>query len=259
MWIDAHAHLYDVPDASLQQLLDEATGTSVSTIISTAVDLLSSSKVVKQCESFSRIYGAAGISPFDVISLPDNWEKQLHDFLNKPKIIALGEIGIDDSNDRYPSLEKQIPIFEHQLHIANTLDLPAVIHSRGAEKDTARRCQKEGVKRALFHCFTGNYDSMKTILDCGYFISLSGIITFKNAEIRSLVPSIPPDRLLIETDSPYLSPVPFRGKTNQPAYVKYVGEEVAKLRGVDPELLQERIRENFKKLFSIDTLDFPPA
>lgn len=249
MWIDTHAHLFEYQKEQISELISEAASASVEIIISTGTDLQSSAIVVDQCNSFKQIYGAAGISPFDVLNQPDNWLHTLKELLKYPSIIAVGEIGLDSTNPSYPTIEHQLPFFEKQIELACSVDLPAVVHSRGYEKEVVQICRSIGAKRVLFHCFTGDYEAMKTVTDAGYYISFSGILTFKNAGIRKIVSSVPKDRMLIETDSPYLSPVPHRGTKNRPAYLKYTGEELAKLLNMKNEDIQYQLEKNFYTFF----------
>lgn len=248
MWIDSHAHLDRIAEPDLAQLIAEAEAAGVSPILSTATDCGSAEVVARQCRAFPNIFGAAGISPFDSISLPEHWESKLRTILANNKMVGVGEIGLDASNPRYPTLELQMPVFEKQLDIARELDLPVIVHSRGAEKKVAEICAARGVTKALFHCFTGPVDALTYILDRGYSISFSGIVTF-SAAVRDLVTHVPPDRLFIETDSPYLAPAPHRGEINRPAWVAITGECVAAVKKITPERLQQVIEENFNNLF----------
>jgi TatD DNase family protein len=250
MWIDCHAHLFDTPDDELNTIIGEATATGVCCIVSTATNCSNALQVLHHCEKWPHVYGAAGISPFDVTDLPDTWLDDLEKLLVHPKIIAVGETGLDVTNPRYPSLDLQRPVFEQQLLCARDRRLPIVIHSRGVEKDTAILCREYGVERALFHCFTGNAEALRCILDNGYYVSISGIITFPRSDLPQLISRIPPDRLLIETDTPYLAPVPHRGKKNQPALLPLIGKEIARLLGKTPEQIEQQISENFNRLFS---------
>ena len=185
MWVDSHAHLFEYSPEEITQLLQEASGASVSTIISTATNIENAKVVLEHCNRYNTVYGAAGISPFDADEVNLDWAAQLRSLLKNSRMIAVGEIGIDRSNPGYPDPENQISLFEEQLSIAVELNLPAVVHSRGAESEAADICKKLGVKKALFHCFTGDCNSMEKIIDYGYFISFSGIITFKSAAVLS--------------------------------------------------------------------------
>jgi TatD DNase family protein len=248
MWIDSHAHLDRLPEADVAAFIAEAEAAGVSPILSTATDCASAEVVVQQCRAFPNLFGAAGISPFDSVSLPERWESRLRMILADKKMVGVGEIGLDASNPRYPSLGLQTPVFVKQLEIARELDLPVIVHSRGAEKKAAEICAARGVTKAMFHCFTGPVDALHYILDQGYSISISGIVTFSVA-VQYLVTHVPLDRLFIETDSPYLAPVPHRGKTNRPAWVAITGECVAAVKKITPAALQQVIEENFDNLF----------
>lgn len=249
-WIDLHAHLDRLENAELAIILEEAGRANVSTILIAATNLASAATVVRQCSANPALFGAVGISPFDVPGLQNGWEQKLRAFSRNPRIIAIGEIGLDDSNPRYPSIASQVPVFEEQLRIAGAYDLPVIVHSRGAENRVAEICSRTGVKKAVFHCFTGDRETLIKILDYGYYVSFSGIVTFSSS-VRDLVPTVPLERIFIETDSPYLAPVPHRGKPNRPAWVGLTGEKVAECKGVEIEVLQKAIAENFERLFKV--------
>lgn len=250
MWIDSHAHLFDLPVDEIRSLVTEASDAGVPLVVSTATDLGNSRQVIHHCEDYPQLRGAVGISPFDVTALPEQWCDDLRAMLDHPEIIAVGETGIDTTNPRYPDLALQLPVFEQQLYLARDCSLPIIIHSRGAEKQVVDRCRACGIERAMFHCFTGDSDALQSIVDNGYYISLSGIVTFPRSNLRTIINRIPLDRLLIETDSPYLAPVPYRGKKNRPALVRFTGKEIARLLEKSPEELQQQIEMNFIRLFS---------
>ncbi|HEX2955217.1 MAG TPA: TatD family hydrolase [Chitinispirillaceae bacterium] len=249
MWIDIHAHLYEYSDQELETVLTEAQSAGVEYIVSTAVSIETSAVVVHQCQTFHQLFGAAGISPFDVTTLNTTWFDDLSSLLKQKKIIAIGEIGIDNSNPRYPHLDQQLPVFEKQLELAVAHDLPVIIHSRGIEQTALEICVRHTIKNALFHCYTGDASTLKNIVDAGYMVSFSGIVTFNKSNLHELVQSTPLSQLFIETDSPYLTPVPFRGRKNTPAMVKTIGEKIAEIRSISPQTLQEQLSENFKKIF----------
>jgi TatD DNase family protein len=248
MWIDCHAHCDRLPEKELPELLAEAAIAGVSTVLSASTDLSSAAAVVRQCRTLTGLYGAVGISPFDSLSLPVDWEEQLQSHIESERVVAVGEIGLDRSNPKYPSFEQQLPVFTQQLGIARKRDLPVVVHSRGAEQTAAEICRSSGIKKAMFHCFTGGRDALRYILESGYYVSFSGLITFSRA-VAELAVEVPLDRLLIETDSPYLAPVPHRGKANRPAWVALVGEAVAQCKGVPVVEIQAGICRNFERLF----------
>lgn len=248
LWIDAHAHLDSLSPEELAAQVGEAREAGVAAILATATDLVTSEKVVRQCGTCESLFGAVGISPFDARSLPDGWEPALRRLLACERIVAVGETGLDASNQKYPDVNIQLPAFERQLRLAAECGKAVVVHSRGAERQVAEQCRSHGMKRVLFHCYTGSADALETVLSYGFCVSFSGIVTF-DASVRSLAGMVPLDRLFIETDSPYLSPAPYRGQTNRPARVSLVGEAVARCRRIDPTELQRAIAGNFTRLF----------
>ena len=227
MWIDAHAHLYNLDGPDLAAAMKKAREAGVDHILNTGTSIDTSRQVLRQCTEHSLLSAAVGISPFDAKNPPENWQASLESMLKDPAVVAIGETGIDSTNPTYPDIAAQIKVFETQLHFALSRDLPIVIHSRGSEIKAAEMCQATGVKKAMFHCFTGDISALRKILDAGYFVSYSGIITFKNSPLAECVRYAPLSNMFIETDSPYLAPVPHRGKTNEPAWVGLVGKKVA--------------------------------
>ena len=253
-WIDTHAHLDRLADEEVKAQLAEATSAGVGAVLAAGTDLVSSEAVVRQCRlasedrSVAGLFGAAGISPFDADAVPCGWEGRLRELLRNERMIAVGEIGLDATNPNYPSFHHQLPVFEAQLSLAKEYGIPAVVHSRGVEKKVAGICRSLGSEKVMFHCFTGDLDALRTILDYGYSISFSGIITF-STPVAALVSQVPSDRLFIETDAPYLAPAPYRGRQNRPAWVSKTGEAAAALRGEAAEEMQEAISRNFRRLF----------
>ncbi|MBD3318141.1 MAG: YchF/TatD family DNA exonuclease [Chitinivibrionales bacterium] len=254
MWIDAHAHLYDFDDAYLNALIDRARKAGVSTIINSGTNLSTSARVCAQCERHENLHATAGISPFDVEALEERWWDDMERLLDHPKIIAIGETGLDDSNPAYPSATAQIPVFERLLAIAHDRDLPIVIHSRGAERRVVELCRSHGVSKVLLHCYTGSVDILNEALDSGYYVSISGIATFKKGPLDEIIAHTPSNRLFVETDTPYLAPVPHRGKPNEPAFLPPLGAYVAHRKGISPQRLADAIRRNFSALFGVSQL-----
>ena len=250
MWTDIHAHLYDLTDSDLLSVSDRASQSSVSTIINTATSLSTCTQVLKQQKLLSNHFCALGISPFEVTGyIPPDWIDTLGSLCRSSGVIAIGEIGLDNSNPRYPSIELQLPVFQQQLELARTLDLPAIIHSRGAEREALDMCLAAGIRSALFHCFTGSVAVLEKILEAGYFISISGIATFSST-LSHVVEATPLNRMFLESDSPYLAPVPMRGKQNEPAWITYTAQAVANIKKVNLEILSSVLDENFSTLFN---------
>jgi TatD DNase family protein len=250
MWTDTHAHLYDLDWPQLTPLLSEALQQGVKRIVNTAVNLHTAQRILDQAARYPQLCCCLGISPFDSLNLTPHWLHALELLLtSSPSVIGVGEIGLDATNPSYPPLSVQRPLLEHQLDLAVRLNLPVVLHSRGCEEQLANLCRAAGVRRALFHCFTGGVKEMRTVLDNGYFVSFSGILTFKRAELDEQASYVPLDRVLIETDTPFLAPVPHRGKTNQPAWVELVGLRLARIKGIEPQELATVLESNFQTLF----------
>jgi TatD DNase family protein len=249
MWIDSHAHLYDLDEPSLSAAVNAVEAAGVLRVVNTATSLATSTTVIAQCRRNKNLSAVVGISPFDAESLPDSWYGQLEILASGRHILAIGETGLDSTSPRYPDTRLQLPVFEGQLDIAKKRDLPVILHSRGSESAVADVCVGSGIKKAMFHCFTGSIASLRKLLDAGYYVSFSGIITFANSPVAACVEYAPIDRILIETDSPYLAPVPFRGKKNRPAWVAFVGKKVAEIKKLDEESLAAALGENFARLF----------
>jgi TatD DNase family protein len=177
----------------------------------------------------------------------------LKELAGHPKVIAVGETGLDYYYNHSPH-DVQSRVFTRFIEIARETDLPIVVHERDAARDSAEllRSEGSGKLRGVIHCFTGDYDAARDYLDLGFYLSFSGIITFKNADpLRSVVQRVPLQRMLVETDSPYLTPVPHRGKRNEPAYVRVVAETVARVKGIALEQVAHTTTGNVRQLFRI--------
>jgi TatD DNase family protein len=248
--IDTHAHLYDHPAHELDGIITDAVNAGVNVIINTAVSLSTAETVLGQCNRFPQnLRAAVGISPFDTAGLASGWDSELAALLPDQNIVAIGEIGLDGTNPAYPAIDVQKPVFVKQLEIAKSANLPAVIHSRGLEKYAAEICRNAGVKMAVFHCFTGDADALEYITNGGYYVSISGIITYKNSHLRELIRSIPLNKLLVETDTPYLSPAPHRGKPNRPSRLPHTASEIARLLSINESELLATLKKNTAAAF----------
>ncbi len=249
MWIDSHAHLYEYTGSRLMEIVRSACEAKVEYILNAATNLTNARVVLTQSSQFESLFACIGISPFDVLNLEKNWYEELEKIVEGKKVKAIGECGLDCSNPAYPSLEQQTPIFLKQLELAKKLNIPAIIHSRGAELKVLDAVKATGVQKAVFHCFTGELPTMKRILDAGYIISFSGIATFKKEPLNEQIRYCPLDQMLIETDSPYLAPVPFRGKKNQPCYLPFVGQKIAQIKGISVDNTASTIYQTCRRLF----------
>ena len=254
MLVDSHCHLdrlkLDKYEGQLSSAIDAARGAGVDKMLCVGISLDNRDQVVAIAESYSEVYASVGVHPLDV-------EKglasvnQLVDWADHPKVVALGESGLDYY---YSEENKQIQQESFAVHLeaAKQAGLPVIVHTRSARQDTLDLIKAHGcLERAgVLHCFTESWDMAKSAIDMNYYISLSGIVTFKNAEeLREVAKNVPIDRLLVETDSPYLAPVPFRGKPNEPAFVREVAQFIAQHRGMDYEQFLEITGANFHRLF----------
>lgn len=215
-----------------------------------SVTLAEFPQVLAVAEAYDNIYASVGVHP----DYEDEGEISVEELVKRaqhPKVVAIGETGLDYFR-LTGDLEWQRERFRNHIRAAIEVDKPLIIHTRAAAEDTIRILREENAQMVggVMHCFTESLDVAKQAIDLGFYISFSGIVTFKNAaNLKEVAKQVPLDRILVETDSPYLAPVPFRGKTNQPAYVKYVAEEVAALRGIPFEELAEATTNNFFRLF----------
>ena len=254
---DSHSHYNDEKfDIDRQQIIKETLSNGVSNFIIAGYNIEGSKKAIEIAQNYEQIYTTAGISPNDVEDIKENVDKsiaQIEEIAKNKKVVAIGEIGLDYYwNKENKDLQKEV--FIKQIEIANKLDLPIVIHTRDAFIDTIEILKQNNVnKKGIFHCCPLNQELIKEAVKLGYYISLSGVITFKNAKnVEEILSLIPEDKLLIETDSPYLSPEPLRGKRNNSMNVKYVAEKIAKITNRTIEEIAELTNKNAKNIFNIN-------
>jgi TatD DNase family protein len=257
--IDSHAHLDDKDfDADREQVLARARQGGVEIIINVGADLESSRRSVALAETHPSIYAAVGVHPHDALSLDTVTLATLRDWAHGPRVVAIGEIGLDYYRDLSPR-DAQQAAFERQLDLAEELGLPVVVHDRDAHTDVAsileRRGRSPGRLRGVLHCFSGDVELAARVIDWGWYIGVDGPVTFQNArQLPDVIRSVPLSRLLLETDSPYLTPHPYRGRRNEPAHLVWVAEAVAKLKGVSLSELERITSDNARALFGLDTL-----
>lgn len=255
MLIDSHCHLdrlrLDKYQGDVNGAIQAARDNGVAGMLCVGISLDNREQVVALAEQHEDVVASVGVHPLDIESGLANAE-QLISWSQHQKVVALGETGLDYYYSD-ESKQTQQESFTIHLQAAGQAKLPVIVHTRDAKEDTLRLIQQHGSRESagVLHCFTEDWDMAKRAMDMNYYISISGIVTFKNAEtIREVVKKMPLDRLLVETDSPYLAPVPKRGKPNEPAFVRYVAEFVAELKNVDYETLLTSTSENFLRLFN---------
>jgi len=259
MYIDSHCHL-DFPEfqARLPEVLGNMALARVTHALCVSVDLPDFPNVLKLAQDHPNLYASVGVHP-DYEDTPEpTLEFLVETALEHSKIVAIGETGLDyyRMGDRsYESMEWQRERFRTHIRASLATKKPLIIHTRSASDDTIKILKEEGANQigGVMHCFTESYEVARAAMEMGFFISFSGIVTFKSAkELQETCKQVPLERMLIETDSPYLAPIPYRGKTNEPAWVSKVGEFIADLKGVPVEMLAKHTSSNFYECFQID-------
>lgn len=261
MYIDSHAHIEGSEfDADREAVIQRALDAGVELIVCVGdgeVAADSHAAAFRIAEQYPFIYTTVGVHPHEARLLDDNLYAQLMDLSQHPKVIAWGEIGLDYHYDNSPR-DVQREAFRKQLRMARERGLPISIHTREAEADTLAILDEEWKGSGLggvIHCFTGTRAFAESAVELGFYISFSGVITFKKAEdLRETARALPIDRILIETDSPFLAPIPYRGRRNEPAYVVETARAIAEIRGIDAEELGETTTQNFRRLFELADL-----
>lgn len=248
--INTHSHVNMLRETNIDEAIQNAIDNKIVTIVpsSSVQDIFDTDKFIKK---YNDVYGYVGVFPEEVKDFSDKTLSDMEEIIkNNPKIIGIGEIGLDYYWDKsFKELQKEV--FIKQIEFANQMNLPLNIHSREAHLDTLEILKKYNKNStAIMHCFSGSLEFARECIKEGIYIALGGVVTFKNAKkTKEVAKNIPLEYLLLETDDPYLAPVPFRGKENQPMYVKYVAEEIANLRGITPEEVAKTSTENAKKIF----------
>ena len=248
--VDTHAHIYDKqfkPD--FEEVIDRISK-ELEFIVSIGYDLETSEKSVELAEKYPFIYGVVGVHPTEIKKYNDIVEKKLEELAKNSKVTAIGEIGLDYHWMEDPK-EKQEEIFRKQLELAKRVKLPVVIHTREAMEDTVKILEDYKEIGGIMHCYPGSYETAKKLID-RYYFGIGGVVTFKNNKVtKETVEKLPIERIVIETDCPYLTPVPFRGKRNEPVYVKYIAEEIARIKGISLEEVIKITTKNAKEIYGI--------
>lgn len=252
MFIDSHAHLEMKEfDADRREVIERAGLAGVECIVTVGTNLSLSRKALSLARQYQNIYATVGVHPHDVSRAGDKIFDDLKALAQDPKVVAYGEIGLDYFRNISPR-EKQVEMFGRQLELAAELNLPVVIHDRDAHEQTLRMVRSSGIRKGVFHCFSGDWLMAKQCIDLGFYISVPGVVTFdKSQKLHDVVRQVPLDRLLLETDCPYLTPVPHRGKRNEPAFVVHTAQKVAELRGLNLEDVARAATQNTRRLFGL--------
>ncbi|WP_367359243.1 TatD family hydrolase [Syntrophus buswellii] len=254
MMIDSHAHLEMKDfDDDRKDVIARAKEAGVAAIVTIGTDLDDACKAVEIASQYECVYAAVGIHPHEVKRIDPKTYDRMLDLAARPKVVAYGEIGLDFFKNRSPR-EVQIRRFGEQLELAEDLNLPVVIHDREAHRETMELLSAwKGSGRGVIHCFSGDYAMARKCLDLGFYISIPGTVTFpKSDTLRDVVRRVPAESLLVETDAPFLTPEPHRGKRNESAFVKYTAMRVAELKNMPFEALAQMTAQNACRIFKID-------
>ncbi len=254
MLIDTHSHIdLENFEDHFDKVIETAKEYGVEKIVIPGVSPVGFERIIDLCERYKNVFGAVGVHPEDVNSYDDNAEKLIREYIKHPKIVAIGEIGLDYYWDK-SQVERQKEIFERQILIAKEFGKPVLVHDREAHLDTFEILKKTNASQigVVMHCFSGSPEFAMECVREGFYIALGGVVTFKNAKkTKEVAKVVPLDKLLLETDAPYMAPVPFRGQENQPAFVKFVAQEIADLRGISFEEVALTTTKNAQNLLKI--------
>ncbi|NLY86772.1 MAG: TatD family hydrolase [Tissierellia bacterium] len=254
MLIDSHAHLDDRRfDRDRDRIIKDLENNGIELVINIGADLKSSIASVSLAEKYPNIYATVGVHPHSAKDMDEASLEILRSLAKRDKVVAIGEIGLDFYYDNSPR-DDQRKWFKEQLKLAKELNLPVVIHSRDAQQETfdILKEAQDGSLRGVLHCYSGSKEMAMEYIKLGFYISIAGPVTFKNARVlKEVAKAVPLDKLLVETDCPYLAPEPHRGKRNEPVYVKYVAGTIADIKGISFEELAKATNRNTKELFGI--------
>lgn len=253
--IDSHCHLDRVDlsafGGSMESLLEHAKTLSVEEFLCVCINLEHFDDVFSLAKKYPQIYASVGVHPCE-LEAQDPSVEELLTLASHNKIIAIGETGLDYFHVEKSTADWQRDRFRRHIQASNHSGKPMIIHTRNAKQDTIAIMQSEKAEQGVMHCFSEDWGTAKAALDLGFYISFSGIITFKSAgDLREVAKKVPLDRILVETDAPYLTPVPYRGKPNSPAYTYYTTEKLAEIRGDSIETIANATTNNFKSLFAL--------
>jgi TatD DNase family protein len=254
MLFDTHAHYDDESyNEDREEVLRKSYESGVSYILNASCDIVTTIQSIELSKKFEFVYASVGFHPHSVSKASEKDLETLMKLGKKDKVVAVGEIGLDYYYEFSPR-ELQKKWFRLQIDIAKNLNLPIIVHNREAHADSLNIVKEENAKEVggVFHCYSGSKEMARELLNNNFYISIAGPVTFKNAsKVVEVAKYIPDDRLLIETDCPYLTPEPYRGKRNQSTYVRFVAEKIAEIRGTSFEYIAETTKENGKRLFGI--------
>jgi len=248
MFTDTHAHLYKEYYEDIESVIKRANENGINKILVAADDLKSCDEVIELGNKYDNVYACLGIFPENYKDSKSKFKKIVESNITNNKFIAIGEIGLDYSNPT--DKNKQLALFDYQLSLAEQYKFPVVVHMRDATEDTIETLKKHNVK-GVIQCFSGSLETANILTDMGFYFGIGGVMTFTNAKIKNVIKELPLDRIILETDSPFLAPTPLRGQTNEPKNIKIIAEFLADLKGKTLEEIGQITEENVHNLFDI--------
>ena len=252
MLVDSHCHIPLLSESmAVDAIIDEAKEQEIEHMLCVAIDIPGSPEIIELAKQYDMVSASVGVHPNTEMSSPID-ERTFLEMGNEEVVVAIGETGLDYFRSE-GDLEWQRDRFRLHINLAKELNKPLIIHTRDAKEDTINILKEEGADQVggVMHCFVEDWETAQTAMDLNFYISFSGIVTFKNAkDLQSVAKQVPLDQMLVETDSPYLAPVPYRGKTNQPAYVRHVANFIAELKQVEFSEVAKATTENYYKKFN---------
>ena len=249
MFTDTHCHIFEEYYEDIAEVLERAKNVDITRVINNGCDNKSNKEVINLVNKHSNMYGAIGIHPEAIEEYNETDLQFIEDNITNKKIIAIGEIGLDYYYTK-DNKEEQIKFFEHQLEIAKKYNLPVIIHSREATKDTIDILKKHEVT-GVIHSFSGSLETAKEYIKMGFLLGINGVITFKNCNLKDIIKEISLENIILETDSPYLTPTPYRGKKNEPARIINIAEFICELKNISLEELSHITNKNIRRIFDI--------
>lgn len=250
MWFDSHCHLHLCENGSLDEIVARALNAGVTEMVAIGIEVSSSARALELARTYEGVYASAGVHPNDATTWNDDTHTQVDELLKSDEVVAVGESGLDFHRDHTPQ-DVQRAAFRDHIELARSHDKPLVIHTRSSTTAAIEELESaDPPAKLIFHCWSGDSREMRRALELGAHVSFAGNVSFKSAgDLRDAAREVPADRLLVETDSPFLAPVPHRGKPNEPALVAFVGQAVANARGEDASDVARRTTENARRLF----------
>ena len=252
MFIDVHAHLNDKKFENIDEIITNAEQAGVEKIITAGYDITSSIEGLEIANKHTGVFATVGIHPENADDVEENYLDKLKELCKDKKVVAIGEIGLD-YHFRSDNKDLQKKILIEQIALANELNLPVVLHCRDAIGDMMTLLQEHRLKReSLLHCYSGSIESAREFMKLGFSFSFGGVVTFKNASnVINVVSNLPLEKIMLETDCPYMAPVPFRGKMNEPKFIPYIAEKIAEIKSLSVEEIAEKTTKNAEKMFKI--------